>query len=138
MKRFNAVGTVVLLLVSALCLGALAFAASDEVARITIEELKKLMDNGVEVTVLDVQPKSAFDKGHIKGAVSIPWTPKLNRAQTGVLPRNKPIVVYCDCGPGETDSANIAERLLDFGFKDVKVLKDPSVRGWKEAGYPTE
>ncbi len=138
MRRTTVAGTMMLFLGLSLCLGVLSFAASDEVARITIVELKKMMDHKADVTILDVQPKSAFDRGHIKGAISIPWTPKLNRTQTAVLPKEKPVVVYCDCGPGESDSANIAERLLDFGFKDVKVLKDPAIRGWKDAGYPMQ
>jgi rhodanese-related sulfurtransferase len=114
------------------------FAATDDVPRITIQELKKLMDNKADVTILDAQPKRAFEKGHIKGAVSFPWAPKLNEGQVAALPKTGTIVVYCDCGPGETDSVSIGERLIALGFSNVKVLQDPSIRGWKEAGYPVE
>ena len=100
--------------------------------------MKKTADEKAEVTILDVQSKAAYGKGHIKGALSFPWSPKLTDAQVAGLPRNKPIVTYCDCGPGEQDSASIAERLIDLGFTNVKVLKDPSIRGWKKAGYPME
>lgn len=68
----------------------------------------------------------------------MPWAPKLTAAQTANLPRNKPIITYCDCGPGESDSANVAAQLMDLGFADVRVLKDPSISGWIEAGYPME
>jgi cytochrome c oxidase cbb3-type subunit III len=114
------------------------YAAHDEIPRITIEELKKLIDAKADVVILDVQLKSTYDKGHIKGALSFPWTAELTDGQARRLPRNKPIITYCDCGPGETDSASMAAQLIDLGFADVKILKDPSIRGWKKAGLPTE
>jgi rhodanese-related sulfurtransferase len=113
-------------------------AGGDDVPRITIQEMKKLLDSKADVTIIDVQPGRAYKKGHIKGAISLPWTPKLNEGQVADIPKVKPIVVYCDCGPGESDSVSIAERLMDFGYSNIKVLQDPSIRGWKEAGYPTE
>jgi rhodanese-related sulfurtransferase len=113
-------------------------AAGDDVPRISIQELKKMMENKIDVVILDAQPKRAYDKGHIKGAISFPWALKLNEEQIAALPKGKPIIVYCDCGPGETDSVSVAERLIDLGFNDVKVLQDPSIRGWKEAGFPIE
>ena len=115
-----------------------ALGASSDIPRIAIESLKKMMDQKADLLIIDVQPRAVYEKGHIKGAVSLPWTPKLTEAQVASLPRNKPVVVYCDCGPGESDSSSIAERLLDFGFDNVSVLADPSIRGWKQAGYPME
>ena len=96
------------------------------------------MDGKTDLLIIDAQPKSVYEKGHILGAVSLPWTPKLTAAQARSLPRRKVVVVYCDCGPGEADSSSLGEQLLDLGFDDVRVLADPSIRGWKEAGYPLE
>ena len=115
-----------------------ALGASDEVPRITVESLKKMMDDKADLLIVDVQPRGVYKKGHIKGAVSLPWTPKLTVAQVAALPRHKPVIVYCDCGPGEADGAGVAARLVDLGFDDVKVLADPSIRGWKQAGYPMD
>jgi len=115
-----------------------AFGASGEVPRITIESLKKMMDDKEDVLIIDVQPRGVYEKGHIKGAVSLPWTPELTEAQVAALPRHKPVVVYCGCGPGEEDSASVGARLIELGFSDVKVLADPSIGGWKQAGYPME
>jgi rhodanese-related sulfurtransferase len=120
------------------CLAWPALGASDEVPRITVESLKKMMDEKADVLIIDVQPRRVYEKGHIKGAVSLPWTPKLTEAQAAALPRHKPAVVYCDCGPGEADSASVGARLIELGFGDVRVLADPSIRGWKQAGYPME
>jgi rhodanese-related sulfurtransferase len=116
----------------------LVHSASDDIPRITIEELKKMVNERADIVILDAQPKAVYSKGHIKGALSLPWAPKLTAAQTANLPRNKPIITYCDCGPGESDSANVATQLMELGFADVRVLKDPSISGWMEAGYPME
>jgi rhodanese-related sulfurtransferase len=116
----------------------LAHSASDDIPRITIGELKKMVNEKADIVILDAQPKAVHAKVHIKGALSLPWAPKLTAAQTANLPRNKPIITYCDCGPGESDSANVAAQLMELGFADVRVLKDPSISGWMEAGYPME
>jgi rhodanese-related sulfurtransferase len=112
--------------------------AQSEIPRITIHELKGMIDHGESVLILDTQPEVIFEKGHIKGAISFPWKARITLQDVSGLPRDKLIVTYCTCGPGEGDSANIAEQLVEVGFSKVKVLADPSIRGWKEAGYPLE
>ena len=106
--------------------------------RITIQELKKMMDSGEEVTIIDAQPAKIYAEGHIKGAVSIPWKSQIALEDVWSIPSDALIITYCDCGPGEADSADVASQLIQMGYEDVKVLKDPSIHGWKEAGYPME
>jgi len=115
-----------------------AYAGHDEIARIPIDDLKKMMDQKADIVILDAQLKEIYDSGHIKGALSLPWKQELTTEDTTKLPRTKLIVVYCDCGPGETDSSDVAFQLIGLGFDNVKILADPSVRGWKKAGYPME
>ncbi len=110
----------------------------EDIPRISIKDLKNMMDQGDEVTIIDVQPKDVYDKGHIKGAVSIPWKSQLLLEDVWSLPGGVPIVIYCACGPGEADSANIAAQLIKMGYSDVMVLEHPAIQGWKEAGYPVE
>lgn len=115
-----------------------ACGGSGDVPRISIQELKKMMDAGKPVMVIDVQPKDVYKAGHIKGAISIPWKSQIALEDVFNLPTEKPVVTYCDCGPGESDSADVASQLLQMGFGDVRVLGDPSIKGWKAAGYPME
>jgi rhodanese-related sulfurtransferase len=109
-----------------------------EIPRITIEELKQKMDSGADIVIVDAQPKATYDKGHIKGALSFPWAAKITQWDVRQLPRDKMIITYCDCGPGEADSSDLAAQLKEMGFSNVKVLADPSIRGWIKAGYPIE
>jgi rhodanese-related sulfurtransferase len=109
-----------------------------DVPRITIQELKEMMDKGKEVTIIDTQPRAIYAMGHIKGAVSLPWKSQIALEDVWSLASDVLVVTYCDCGPGEADSADMAAQLIRMGFANVKTLKDPSIRGWKEAGYPIE
>lgn len=127
-----------LLIVQFLAASVCLSAQDADVPRISIQELKEMMDNGTEVVIIDTQPRVLFDIGHIKGAISIPWKSQIALEDVWSLQSNIPIITYCDCGPGESDSADMASQLIKMGFVDVKALKNPSVRGWQEAGYPME
>ena len=107
----------------------------DNIPRITPEELKKLMDEGADLVIVDTLYPYWYKKGHIKGAINFPWQETLREPID--LPRDKLLVLYCDCACEET-SADVAEQLVkNWGYKNVKVLKG----GWEEwvkLGYPTE
>lgn len=111
----------------------------DQVPRISIEELKALMDGGANIAILDVRPRESYELGHIKGAVSFPWKPQLTFADVEMLPWGDLSVTYCDCGPGEADSADVALQLIGLDARmEFKVLAHPAIEGWIELGYPTE
>ena len=120
------------------CLSWPVFGASDEVPRITVESLKKIMDDKADLLIIDVQPRRVYEKGHIKGAVSLPWTPKLTEAQVAALPRHKPVIVYCDCGPGEADSASMGARLVEARLRRRESARRPFDQGMEQAGYPMD
>jgi rhodanese-related sulfurtransferase len=136
----NAVKLLIILGVVASTILTISFstAAREEIPRINIKELKNMMDQEAEVIIIDVQPKAVYDKGHIKGAVSIPWKSQLLLEDVWSIPGGIPIVIYCACGPGESDSADIAKQLNKMGYSDVMVLEHPAIEGWKDAGYPIE
>jgi rhodanese-related sulfurtransferase len=108
-----------------------------EIPRISIAELKALIDSGAEIVIADNRPRNIYDEKHIKGAISLPWKPHIVDDEDFGLPLGKPVVTYCDCGPGESDSAEIALQLMDAGFSNVSTL----ALGWSEwvkEGYPAE
>ena len=131
---------IVLLVFLSLLMGAvsIAFGQKVRIPRISIEQLKTLIDNGADMAIIAVQPKKLYDRGHIKGAICFPWARKIDPAAAENLPRDKTLILYCDCGPGEADSNDVALQLKRMGFMQVKVLAHPSIRGWREKGYPTE
>jgi phage shock protein E len=134
-KTINVLACMLVIWIVAGCVHA---AAQGDIPRISIQELKAMMDSGKPVTIIDAQPKEVYKEGHIKGAISLPWKSQIPLEDVWNLPKDKPIVTYCDCGPGEADSADVASQLLQFGFENVRVLGDPSIKGWKKANYPLE
>lgn len=69
-----------------------ATAHADGVRRVTVKELKDLLDKN-EAMVVDVRTQASYDVGHIKGSKLIPEAEVANRRDE--LPRNKLIVTYC-------------------------------------------
>jgi 3-mercaptopyruvate sulfurtransferase SseA len=67
-------------------------APSDGARRVTVAELKGLVDRN-EAVVIDVRNQSSYDAGHIRGAKLIPEAEISNHLDE--LPRNKLIVTYC-------------------------------------------
>src|SRR5512136_2284576 len=108
---------------------------SDKVELITAEELKKLIDEGTNLVVVDTQDERTYPVRHIKGAINFPWAPVIREPIN--LPRVKLLIIYCGCA-GEEASKNVARQLMsDWGFKQVKVL-DGGFNRWLKLRYPTE
>ena len=108
---------------------------TDNIPRITTGELKKLMDEGADLLVVDTLYPYWYKKGHIKGAINFPWAETIK--EPTVLPRTKLVVLYCDCECEET-SADVAVQLVrDWGYKNIRVLKG-GWANWIKLGYPTE
>ncbi|MDQ1331635.1 MAG: hypothetical protein QG578_1903 [Thermodesulfobacteriota bacterium] len=90
-------------------------------ASVSAEYVKKQMDGGTDMLLVDSRPKRAkFDKGHIPGAVSIPDSEF--EQMTGQLPqdKNKLLVFYCE-GYQCKLSHKSAQRAIALGFTNVKV-----------------
>lgn len=103
---------------------------------ITPEELKQLIDEGSDkVLVVDNAPELAYEEEHIPGAVNLPWVQVIRPPVT--LPRNKTLVFYCPCGPGDADSIDMSKKLRNFGYFNTRVLEGGWFK-WLELGYPVE
>ncbi len=63
-----------------------------EIARITVEEVKRKLDHGDAILVVDVRSREAYDQSHIKGALSLPG--KETEARFRELPSGQTIISY--------------------------------------------
>jgi len=103
--------------------------------RIAVEDLKKMMDEGATVVIVDTNDEKTYKMKHIKGAIHFPWAKVIG--DPGSLPKNKLLVLYCGC-IGEEASDNVAQQLMDhWGYKNIKVL-DGGLMRWAKLGYPVE
>lgn len=77
-----------------------AFYAETAGARtILAADLKRQLDEGKNLFVLDVRPKAQYDAGHIPGAVGIPLTELFKAENLAALPTDgTEIVVVCVTG----------------------------------------
>jgi 3-mercaptopyruvate sulfurtransferase SseA len=69
-----------------------AQAPAEEARRVTVEEVKKMLDSGKAV-IYDTRAKAAYDAEHVKGSLSLPFDQVA--AHAGELPKDKTIVFYC-------------------------------------------
>lgn len=102
-----------------------------ETTKIAPNELEKIMATEPEtITVVDVRDAEEFKEDHIRGAINLPL--KNFAAGSGILDKEKKIVVYCNSG-GRSYGAY--KKLMKLGYKNIyqAIYAD-----WKEAGLPIE
>ncbi len=111
-------------------------ASAQDFPKVSCQELKKMIESKAgNFVVVDNQPKSAYDLGHIPGAVNLPWDGDVKRP--GSLPKDKTLIFYCACGH-EEDALDMAGQLSEkFGYKNIKVLEGGWIE-WTKLGYPVE
>jgi membrane protein DedA with SNARE-associated domain/rhodanese-related sulfurtransferase len=105
-------------------------------ARVSVDELYRLMDSGAEPLIVDVRTQSArmLEPRRIRGALHVP----LHAVEQHVkeLPRDRDIILYCTC-PNEVSAAEAAKVLLNSGFTRVRPLHG-GLEAWIAAGYAVE
>jgi len=100
-----------------------------------------------DVLILDARSASAFARGHIAGAVNLPFTDFTDESLAAVIgKRDRPILIYCnnnfrnDAPPVQLKSVRLALNiqtfinLVGYGYANVRELNevidfnDPKVR----------
>ncbi|HDH28651.1 MAG TPA: rhodanese-like domain-containing protein [Euryarchaeota archaeon] len=105
--------------------------------KISIDDLKKKMDSGEDIQIVDVRGRECcYDLGHIPGAVSIPLNEFEERAPRE-LDRERPVIVYCG-SVSCTLSPRAAHLLSDnMGFADVSDYAG-GIKEWQDTGSEVE
>ena len=103
-------------------------------AKISVEELKRRMDAGDAISVVDVRHPLALelDPETIPGAINFTLEEIEHRHQE--IPRDRDIVLYCSC-PNEVSSARTAFLLKKKGIHRVRPLEG-GLDAWRERKYP--
>ncbi|HEY8038883.1 MAG TPA: molybdopterin-synthase adenylyltransferase MoeB [Polyangiaceae bacterium] len=102
--------------------------------QVTLEELKRRLDAGEKMTLVDVREKDEWRGGYIPGAVSIPRGFLEIQAEQKLPDKGARIVAYC---AGGTRSALAAATLQELGYTNVETANPGFVR-WKDLGFPME
>jgi membrane protein DedA with SNARE-associated domain/rhodanese-related sulfurtransferase len=112
------------------------FLAALDMARISVEELRRQIERGDAPLIVDVRNATAqtLDRHRIPGAVHVPVQDAARHLSE--LPRDREIILYCSC-PNEASAAKVARLLINNGFRRVRPLKG-GLEAWIEAGHPVE
>jgi membrane protein DedA with SNARE-associated domain/rhodanese-related sulfurtransferase len=103
--------------------------------RITVPELRDLIDAGQELVILDVRPRHVrIQDGTIPGAIAA--HPEDIDPIIKTYSPDTEIIVYCAC-PNEEAAATAAKHLKQAGFKKIRPLLG-GVEAWVNAGHPLD
>jgi membrane protein DedA with SNARE-associated domain/rhodanese-related sulfurtransferase len=110
------------------------FLSKLKIARITPEELKRKIDAGEDILVVDLRHSLDFDANPetIPGALHVDAA-EFEEAYE-VIPRDREIVLFCAC-PNEVTAARLALLLRSKGITQIRPLSE-GYEGWRKRGFP--
>ena len=105
------------------------------IARVSVGELREMIDRGEAPVILDVRHRTAQSlDGRIPGAISVDSQDvALTLPESGTRGE---VIVYCTC-PNEASAAQLARQLLNSGYSNVRPLKG-GLDAWIAAGFAIE
>ena len=101
---------------------------------VSLEELKRRIEAGEKMVLLDVREKEENRAGFIPGSISIPRGFLEIQVEGRIPDKSAKIVAYC---AGGTRSALAAKTLQELGYTNVETANPGFVR-WKDLGFPME
>ncbi|MDB2069122.1 rhodanese-like domain-containing protein [Clostridium perfringens] len=88
---------------------------------ISIDESKKLINDGEVTLILDVRNEDEFTEGHLKNAIQIPVKELKENLSDIEKFKDELVLVYCRSGKRSAEAVDI---LKENGFKNLVHMKD--------------
>jgi membrane protein DedA with SNARE-associated domain/rhodanese-related sulfurtransferase len=105
-------------------------------ARITVDELHRLIAEGQQPLIVDLRTSLVRDQD----SRFIPNALVMDFAEVDQwldkVPTDRELIFYCTC-PNEAGAARVANKLMDLGYTHVRPLLG-GLDAWIAAGYPVE
>jgi len=98
---------------------------------ISSNELKKKLEKGEPVIMLDIRSREEFNVSHLENASFIDYD-QFEKNDVQDIPKDAEIVLYCSVG---YRSEKIGEELQEMGYSNVKNLYGGLFQ-WKNEGFP--
>jgi rhodanese-related sulfurtransferase len=107
------------------------------VSLIDAEQLKRWIDSGKQMTLVDARVAAEYKAGHIPTAMNIVATAM--EKEHGRLPSNKNavLVFYCNGWPECKKSHDASAKAVEWGYQNVFWLRE-GIPAWQAKGYPLE
>ena len=106
--------------------------AKRRVRECTVDDVKKRLDQGDRLTLVDVREESEYAKDHLPGAIHLGKGIIERDIEEKVPDTRAEIILYCG---GGFRSALAADNLQKMGYKNV-ISMDGGIREWREKSYP--
>lgn len=106
--------------------------AKTRVKEADFRDIKKRLDAGEKMIIVDTREDSEWAKGHIPNAIHLSKGVIERDIEKTIPDKNAPLVLYCG---GGFRSALAADNLQKMGYKNV-ISMDGGWRGWTEAAFP--
>jgi len=96
-------------------------------------DIKKKLDAGEPMIIIDTREDNEWARGHIPNAVHLGKGVIERYIEKAIPDKDATLVLYCG---GGYRSALAADNLQKMGYRNV-ISMDGGWRGWTEAGFPT-
>jgi rhodanese-related sulfurtransferase len=106
--------------------------AKSRVKEVDYREIKKRIDAGEKLILVDTREDLEWANGHLPGAIHLGKGVIERDIEKSVPDHSAPVVLYCG---GGFRSALAADNLQKMGYTNV-VSMDGGWRGWTQSGYP--
>ena len=107
--------------------------SKQRVKETNVPDVKRRIDAGEKMILVDVREDNEWAKGHLPGAVHMGKGVIERDIEQRVPDTATKLVLYCG---GGFRSALVADNLQKMGYTNVESM-DGGWRGWTEAGLPT-
>lgn len=107
--------------------------AKARIKEANVRDVKKRLDGGEKMILVDTREDNEWARGHVAGAIHIGKGVIERDIENTIPDKEATIVLYCG---GGYRSALAAENVQRMGYKNV-ISMDGGWRDWTEAGFPT-
>jgi rhodanese-related sulfurtransferase len=108
--------------------------AKTRVRELTVNDVRSKLERGDKFLLVDVREDNEWVMGHLPRAIHMGRGVIERDIEQQVPNTNSEIVLYCG---GGYRSALAADNLQKMGYQNVYSM-DGGIRGWREAGLPTD
>ena len=105
--------------------------AKSSIKEIGVGEVRKLIDAGEAIVILDVRDRDEFETGHIPGAINISRGTLEFKAIPAIPVKGTRVLVYCGI---DLRSPLATKTLNDLGYRNAVNITG-GLKAWNEAGY---
>ena len=108
--------------------------AKKRVKESNVADVKRRLDAGEKLVLIDVREESEWARGHLPGAIHLGKGVIERDIEQRLPDAGTKAVLYCG---GGFRSALAADNLQKMGYTNVESM-DGGWKGWLEAGFPTQ